>query len=91
MQTLDLSVLNNLLKAVTPIDANRVYSAGTVPAMARPVTGASLGQRPARAPQPAVAPPYTAMTGPPHADFVVQENARVRPLDPGAIMLMWLR
>jgi hypothetical protein len=49
MQTLDFCAFDNLLKAATPIDGNRVYSAGTVPAMAWPDTGVSLGQRPAPA------------------------------------------
>lgn len=75
MQTLDLSVLNNLLKVITPIDGNRVDGARTVPAMAGPVAGPSQGQRPAPAPQPTAAPPQTAMAGPNHADFVAQGRA----------------
>jgi hypothetical protein len=89
---LDLSMLNNLLKLAAPqIEGSRVHSAEIVAPGQRPVAGVSMPQRPVLVPQPASARPQTTMAGPRHTEFVAQENARVRPLDPHAFMLMRLR
>jgi len=93
-QTLDLSgLMNVLLNLASPlIDGNGPLSEGAVLAGPRPATEVSVRHGPLAARQQASATRHqerqTMMSGPRHEDFVAQENARVRPVGPDAIMHM---
>jgi hypothetical protein len=89
---LDLSALNNLrLQSALPIGGNGAK--GTPREESRrqcfPASAVACGAATGRQMQRQRQPDAPAMTGPRHAIFIAQESARVRSIDPSAMMLMW--